>query len=175
MSDKLLTQRLQSSPLSSVSTRVLCTRRSSNFELCQRNISKFISTPVLHLCFVDVFKNTYASTCVSNGLFPSSFFLFNRNIDSMPKVLQYFTYIGVQKYASEILVAHEYPNLKLSCGNNTSTDFCRYPTGDDYLKAVFPDAVADLNRNYYCMTGFCAGIFVVAMMIFSLRSYIKRR
>ncbi|XP_065177520.1 ATP-binding cassette sub-family G member 5-like [Sycon ciliatum] len=102
---------------------------------------------------------------------------FLRNIDSMPKVLQDFTYMGVQKYASEILVAHEYPGLTFTCDdvNSTSPVPCRYLSGDAYLAANFPNAVNDLQRNYYCLVGYCVGLYAIAMILFSLRSYVKRR
>lgn len=95
----------------------------------------------------------------------------------MPTYLQYLTYIGVQKFGSEILVANEYPNLRLTCEPQNATDAepCRYPTGNAYLELNFPHAVADLHLNYICIAIYCVGFFLAAMIIFSLRSYFKRR
>eukprot|EP00117_Sycon_ciliatum_P037506 scpid58048/ scgid0101/ ATP-binding cassette sub-family G member 5; Sterolin-1 len=142
--------------------------------------SQFIGE-VVALLMLALFNSAIMANSMSALLFTFTSVLcsgYLRNIESMAKGFRYLTYMGAQKYAGEILAAGEFSRRNFTCpSSNSSTETipCRFPTGSSYLAANFPHAEEDLHRNYACLFGFCVGLYLLAILMFSVKSTNKRR
>ncbi|KAH3859051.1 ATP-binding cassette sub-family G member 5-like isoform X2 [Dreissena polymorpha] len=99
----------------------------------------------------------------ASGLMASGFL---RNVEKMIPIFQWAAWGNIFKYAGEILAANEFHNLQLTCGINGT--FC-LPNGDSYLKLVYPDAVENMTRNFWAVTGFTSATFLCVIVVFKIR------
>ncbi|XP_060062819.1 ATP-binding cassette sub-family G member 5-like [Ylistrum balloti] len=91
-----------------------------------------------------------------------------RRMDNMLDILQWLSYAGVHKYASQIVVVNEFQDLVFDCTNST-TDPCQYRNGSAFLDAYFPGGEDTITRDAGILTGFLGFFILLPIATYTFR------
>ena len=87
--------------------------------------------------------NSVAALFLSVSALVGSGFL--RSAETIPGIFQKLSFLTVFRYSSEIMYVNEFEGLELSCAPLLP---CEYPSGDDYLAVMYPDAPDRMGKNF---------------------------
>ncbi|WAR18266.1 ABCG5-like protein [Mya arenaria] len=158
-------------PFTVISTAIFCSVPHTDHFLhyCIIILFMHLFGEIMSVLLMGAFMNTALATSnasiilSASGLMASGFL---RNLEKMLPVFQWAAWGNIFKYAGEILAANEFHNLKLNCKNNGT--FC-FTSGDAYLALVYPEAVDNMTRNFWAVTGFTSATFICVIAVFKIR------
>ncbi|XP_033735313.1 ATP-binding cassette sub-family G member 5-like [Pecten maximus] len=91
-----------------------------------------------------------------------------RRLDNMLDIIQWLSYAGVHKYASQLLVVNEFQDLVFQCTNST-TEPCQYRNGSAFLDAYFPGAEDTITRDGGILAGFFGFFLLLPILTYTFR------
>ncbi|XP_043929694.1 ATP-binding cassette sub-family G member 5 [Protopterus annectens] len=110
------------------------------------------------------------------GILVGSGFL--RNMQQMPTVFQWLSYLTYQKYGCEILIINEFYDKTFTCGDHNSTTSsvaCSFSKGNKLIDALYPSALSRFTLDFLLLYAFLPTLVIAGIINFKIRDFIIRR
>ncbi|KAH9488423.1 ATP-binding cassette sub- G member 5 [Bulinus truncatus] len=101
-----------------------------------------------------------ASGLVASGLL--------RTVENMPSIIQWFSYVALHKYSTEILVGNEFHGLKFECAEQSTDQQC-LRKGDQFINLYYPHALQHMTRNFIILGGYSLAVLVLGLIFLKTR------